>query len=259
MPALAPTSVTGVPPRRFPADHPWDRNFHLIVLVIAWVGILMGFGGDIAQHIEKNRPPYPFIVHVHGAVFTGWLVLFTVQVLLVRWRKLKVHRQLGLAMAGVALMMVFLGPATALHMEHLKMNQPGTDPAFLSIQLTDLIAFAGLIAAGLMRRKDPASHRRLMLLGTLYITDAGFARWMGDALSAAFGGGVPGFWAACYAHTTVLMLSLGVYDLVTRRRLHPAWIFGMMWIAANQVTAIALHEAPWWGEFAKKVIAAFPW
>jgi hypothetical protein len=258
MAAPASTPATGVTGRRFPPDHPWDRNFHLAILAVAWVGILMGFGGSISRHIAKNEPSYRLIVHVHGMVFMGWLVLFTVQVLLVRWRNLAAHRKLGVAMAGIAVVMFFLGPATALHMQHVKLNQPDSDPAFLSIQLTDLIAFVGLIAAGLWRRRDPASHRRLMLLGTLYITDAGFARWLGDRLSAWFGGGTPGFWAGSYAHTTVLMLSLGVYDLITRRRVHPAWVAGMAWVAANQAAALALYGAPWWGEFAKKVIQAFP-
>lgn len=186
----------------------------------------------------------------------GWLVLFTVQVLLVRWRKLTVHRQLGLAMAGVAVVMLLLGPATALHKQHLSMNQPNADPAFLSIQLTDMLAFGGLVAAGLARRKDAATHRRLMLLGTLYITDAGFARWLGDALATLGGDGMTGLWAAAYAHTTVLMLSLGAYDLVTRHRLHPAWIGGMIWVAANQAIALLLYQAPWWTDVAKRVIAA---
>jgi hypothetical protein len=97
-----------------------------------------------------------------------------------------------------------------------------------------------------------------MLPGTLYLTDAGFARWIGDDLFTLFGGGVPEFWASSHAHTTVLVLSLGVYDFVTRRRLHPAWVLGMAWIAVNRVTAIALHEATWWGEFARRIIAAFP-
>jgi hypothetical protein len=247
---------TGIASDRFPADHPWDRNFHLVLLALAWLGILMGFGGTISRHLAEHRPAYPFITHVHSVVFLGWLVLFTVQILLVRWRNLKAHRQLGWWMAGIAVAMVFLGPATALHKQHLTSNEPNADPAFLSIQLTDLLAFAGLIAAGLMRRNEPAAHRRLMLLATLYITDAGFARWLGGSLAGLAGGGMSGFWAASYAHTTLLMLSLGVYDLLTRRRVHPAWIGGMTWVFANQAAAILLYQAPWWTDAAKRLIAA---
>jgi hypothetical protein len=256
MAAPASTPANGVARPPFPRDHPWDRNFHLTLLALAWVGILMGFGGSISRHLAQKQPAYPLIVHVHGVVFLGWLVLFTVQILLVRWRKLAAHRQLGVAMAAVAVVMIFLGPATALHMQRLKLNQAGSDPAFLSIQLTDLIAFGGLVAAGMWLRRDPASHRRLMLLGTLYITDAGFARWLGDRLSAWWGGGTPGFWAGSYAHITLLMLAVGVYDLFTRRRVHPAWVAGLAWVGANQAVALALYGAPWWGEFAKKIIAA---
>jgi len=253
LPASAATA--GASSRSFAADHPWDRNFHLALLALAWLGILMGFGGDIAEHLSKHRPPYPVIVHVHGVVFMGWLVLFTVQILLVRQRKLGLHRRLGAGMAWVAACMLFLGPATALHMQHLRAGQPDAEPAFLSIQFTDLLAFAGLITAGLLRRKAPAAHKRLMFLGTLYITDAGFARWLGDALSAVFGSGPVGFWFSLYAPTVVLMLLLGGYDLVTRRRLHPTYVAGLAWVLACQLTALLLYYSPWWADCAKKIIA----
>jgi hypothetical protein len=134
MSTAAPVHLPRTTSPHFAPNHPWDRNFQLALLVIAWTGNLLGFGASISHHLAENRPPYPLIVHMHGVVFTGWLVLYTVQVLLVHWRKLKVHRQLGMVMAGVAVVMLFLGPATALHVKHLKMNQARTDPAFLSIQ-----------------------------------------------------------------------------------------------------------------------------
>lgn len=214
-------------PGNFAPAHAWDRNFHLLLLTGAWLGILMGFGGDIAQHLSAHRPAYPLIVHLHGIVFTGWLVLFTVQVLLVRRQKLAVHRRLGEAMGWVAGGMLILGPATALHMQHLHAGQPGDDPAFLSIQFTDMLGFAGLFLAGMLLRRSPAAHKRLMLLGTIYITDAGFARWLGDSLAARFGSGFGGFWATLFLPPMLLMLAMGVYDLATRRRLHPAYLAGL--------------------------------
>ena len=39
------------------------------------------------------------------------------------------------------------------------------------------------------------------------------------------------------------MLGLGVYDLVTRRRLHPAYVLGAIWILSWQVIAKWLYVA----------------
>jgi hypothetical protein len=42
------------------------------------------------------------------------------------------------------------------------------------------------------------------------------------------------------------MLGLGVYDLVARRRLHPAYIAGVAWMTALQFTALFLLGDPTW-------------
>ena len=59
----------------------------------------------------------PLIVHVHAIVFVSWLVLFTVQILLIRFKKLPVHRKLGMAMVARPVT-VILGPSTAWTVQH---------------------------------------------------------------------------------------------------------------------------------------------
>ena len=42
------------------------------------------------------------------------------------------------------------------------------------------------------------------------------------------------------------MFGFGAYDLVTRGRLHPAYVAGVLWALALQCTAITLfHNAGW--------------
>ena len=66
----------------FAPSHPWDRNFFLAYVALLWCGILGGFVPEIVQHIAQRKPPFPLIIHVHGIVFLGWLVLLTAQVVL---------------------------------------------------------------------------------------------------------------------------------------------------------------------------------
>ncbi|MEO8927400.1 MAG: hypothetical protein ABI306_09590 [Caulobacteraceae bacterium] len=42
------------------------------------------------------------------------------------------------------------------------------------------------------------------------------------------------------------MVGLGAYDLVLRRRLHPAWLLGVAWALSLQITAIFLLHDPGW-------------
>ncbi len=245
--------------KAFTPNHPSDRNFFLLMVALAWVGIIRGFGGDISDHLARHQAPYPLIVHFHAVVFVSWLLLFTVQILLIRSKKVAVHRKLGMAMVWLVAVMVVIGPVTALTVQHRALNHPHADPAFLSIQLTDILAFTGLVTAGLLLRQAPSAHKRLVLLATLYITDAGFARWFAGGVFHLLGIGYWAQWLAFYMGPNVLILSAGAYDLATRRRLHPAYVLGVAWVFAIQMTALTLYASPAWLACAKKIIALWPW
>ena len=257
------TALSTVPSRRAPFApyHKWDRNFFLFLVLGIWLGFAMGFGGDIQQHLQSHEAPYPWIVHVHAAAFVGWLVLLTTQVLLIRTRRPALHARLGVWMMGLAVFMVIIGPATAITMQRLQFGTKDSDPAFLAIQLDDIIAFAGLVTAAFLTRGASSAHKRLMLLSTLYIADAGFARWLSPDLAAAMGYGnwppaaFGPFVLSTYLPNDLLIVSLGAYDLVTRRRLHPAYLWGVAWVAALQATTAYLYAvAPFWKDLATRLI-----
>jgi uncharacterized membrane protein YozB (DUF420 family) len=241
-------------PRRFAPYHRWDRNFFLTYVVLIWFGILNGFVPEIVKHIARNKPDYPFIVHVHAVAFVGWLVVLTIQVLFIRRSRHDLHRRLGLAAMALAAIMIVVGPATAIVMQRYHWGTPESDPAFLAIQLTDILAFAGLAGAAFALRGDPSAHKRLIILATLYISDAGFARFLGDGVHAFAGDGFFPFMLEAYLANDLLVLGLGAYDLVTRKRLHPAYIVGVAWTAALQLTATFLYHAPFFLPFAKHLI-----
>jgi hypothetical protein len=243
----------------FAPHHPWDRNFYLVMVALAWLGILRGFGGEIAGRIRTHPPAYPIIVHFHAVIFVGWLVLFTVQVLLIRSKKLSTHKKLGFGLVYLAGLMAVIGPATALTVQHRSIGRPDADFAFLSVQLIDILAFVGLTGAGLLLRKSPASHKRLILLGTIYTTGAGYARWLADGILAHLGMSYWHFWLALYLGPVVLALLAGLYDLVTRKKLHPSWILGAAYMFACEMLAVFLYFSPAWGECAKRMITAWPW
>jgi hypothetical protein len=167
--------VAAIGLRGFPARPEADRNAFLLFVALIWVAVLSGFGTDSVDHVRKHGLDYPLIVHFHAVAFVGWLVLFTTQVALIRNGRADIHRRLGLAGAALATVMVVLGPATALTVDAHAYVTKGHTPEFLAVQFTDILAFAGLTAAGLLLRAIPSAHKRLMLMGLIYISDAGFA------------------------------------------------------------------------------------
>src|ERR1700743_3151782 len=85
------------PAAPFTPQHRSDRNFFLLLVGLTWLGIICGFGLDVIDHVRHSTYAYPLIVHVHALIFVGWLVLLTSQVLLIRRRRMDIHRRLGMA------------------------------------------------------------------------------------------------------------------------------------------------------------------
>lgn len=247
-------------PAPFPLRHRWDRYFFPVFVALIWIGILGGFVPEIVKHFTSGAPPFPHILHVHGAAFVGWLVLLTVQLFLIRSRQVQLHRRIGVLGATLAAIMVPLGIVTALTMDRLHIQQDHGDGAFFSVQLLDMVEFGVVAAAAITARRSPSAHKRLILLATLSITDAGFARWIGVWLLGYLGEGVWQFFIELFgAGSGILILGLGAYDLITRKRLHPAYVSGALFIFAGQITASWLYYNPAWKALSTSIVRTWPW
>lgn len=230
-----------------------DSNFFLFMVALLWLGILMGFVPDIIRH-NKAHEVFPAVVHFHAFLFVSWLSLLTAQVLLIRSRRVDLHRELG--MAGTALYgaMVVLGVATAVVVDSRSFGTPEYDPSFLSIQLADMLAFAMLGGLAIAWRKSSDAHKRLIILATICIADAGFSRWLAPHMEKFVGNGYWGNWLEGYLSNFVLIALLGAYDLFTRGRLYGAYVFGAVWGLGLEFIAIWLYVSPWWKPLATMLI-----
>lgn len=233
-------------PAGFRQQHPWDRDFFALATAVIWAVILRGFVPAIIDHLRTGGPAYPAIIHVHAVVFVGWLVLLSAQVSLIRRHRYDVHRRLGTAGGALAVAMVVLGPWAGIAAEQAHFGTPLSDPPFLSVELIEMIVFVPQVAAALWLRRDGSAHKRLMLLATLFLTTAGFGRWTFESLSARLGDGFVPFLLAFFGPTALLVLGVGLYDLVTRHRLHPAYAYGAALGVAGQILAAWLYVSPAW-------------
>lgn len=230
-----------------------DQNFFLLMVALLWLGILMGFVPDIIGRVHAHRL-FPAVVYFHGAVFVGWLCVLTAQVLLIRSRRVDLHRELG--MAGTALYgaMVVLGLVTSVVVDYDQFGTPRSDPSFLSIQLADMLAFGVLGAMAIALRKNADAHKRLIILATIFIADAGFSRWWAGGLQKLLGDGYWANWAELYLSDFLLIALVGTYDLISRRKLYPAYVFGAVWGLGLELTAVWLYLSPWWKPLATMLI-----
>lgn len=251
-------------PSKFSNQHPADRNFFLIMLLIIWAAILSGFGTEIVQFSKENRLHFPWITHVHALFFVAWLVLFSVQVLLIRKQNYQLHMKLGITATILVPLMVIMGFVVAITSEARKFGTPLSDPAFISIMFGDMLVFGPIAGYGLYLHKQPAAHKRLLLIATLALTDAGFGRWFSSKIVHLFAndlstyktlseGALP-FFVGQLLCPLVLILSVGVYDLVTRKKIHPVYPWALGWWMIVGFAEMILYYNEGWLSLCKKMV-----
>src|SRR3712207_7227817 len=108
-------------------------------------------------------------LHLHGLIFSSWIVLLLAQTLLVAAKRTAVHRRLGWAGAGLAALMILVGTFTAVVRAKIVEVPPGSASPliFLTIPLGDMLVFALLAGAAIYYRRKLDVHKRLMLLATI--------------------------------------------------------------------------------------------
>lgn len=250
--------------KTFVAYYSSDRNFFLLLTLVAWAAIASGFGYEMVQLRMQGKLHFPLIVHIHAVVFVGWLVLFTIQLLLVRNKNLALHKKLDLVSFGLIPLMLILGVLTAIITQKLLYGTPDGDLHFSCVQFGNLLMFGCLAGAGLYLRKNYVAHKRLMLLATLVLTEPGLSRWFTPKIAPLFGDyfwnyktlnlGFGRFWAFEVLPALTLILALGVYDLVTRKQLNKAYGWGVLFFLL--VTAIegVLYYNDTWFTLMKRMI-----
>jgi hypothetical protein len=179
----------------------------------------------------------PFI-HVHAALFTGWVLLFFAQTKLVAANRLDLHRRLGMAGAVMAALMLVVGALVAILGVVRGVSPFGMDPRrFLIVPLAAIGLFAVFVAAGIRARHDPQTHKRLMLLGTIALLPPAIARWV-----LLLGLGPP----VVFAIATLLVVPLVVWDVKTRGRLHPVTLWGGLLLVLSGPIRLLVAQTDGW-------------
>jgi Na+/H+ antiporter NhaD/arsenite permease-like protein len=163
-----------------------DRAFYTGLATVMAITVLVGFGQTYYFRLLSGTPTtitggsITSTLHLHGLLFSGWVVLFLVQTALIASRKLAVHRTLGYASLLLAAAMVVVGLRTAIESAARGAAPPGVDATtFLVVPLVDILLFAGFYAAAMLKRRDKETHKRLMLLAYASIITAAVARLPG--------------------------------------------------------------------------------
>ena len=225
-----------------------EHTFFVSMSVVILAGVCAGF---LRSFLLRplfpgiHVPPERFFI-LHGVVFFTWFVLLVVQSSLVARRRVALHRSLGVLGGVLATTMVILGltgMVIAARRPGGFIDVPWPPLQFMAVPFFDMVLFAGTIGTAFALRRDLQSHKRLMVIGSIGISIAAVARWPLAILDA----GPP----VGFALTDLFLVPLLVWDVVTRRRLHPATLWGALALIVSQPLRLVLSTTGPWLAFAR--------
>lgn len=232
-----------------------DRGslFYLAMAFLAVAAVLVGFSTTYFGPVAAGQFRGPIITHIHGGLFFAWMVLFTLQPLLIRSDRRHLHRKLGLAALPLAVAMATSGIGVGLYAVRRDLAAGAGDIAYSSLigVLIAMVLFVAFVATAILLRKRPAWHKRMILLATIAILWPAWFRfrhlmpWMPR----------PDIWLAVVLSDSLILVAV-LRDQVLFRRVHPAyWIFGSALIA-DHIAEVLLFDSPLWRAAAKAIYSA---
>ena len=230
-----------------------DRLFYGGMSVALAATTLGGFAStyylrffDGGPRVTISGGPFTSLLHLHGALFSTWVVLVVVQTALISSRRVALHRKLGVFGGALGVAMVVVGTITAIAMARRGGAPPGIGPIeFLVVPLFDMGMFATFLTGALVWRREKETHKRLMLLAYASILAAPIARLPGVLPLGPLGFNGLAFLA---------VIAGALYDYLSRGRVHKVYLWGGALLFVSVPLRLALSSTAVWRGFAHFLI-----
>lgn len=243
-------ATAALKPANQPATH--DRKFYcgvaLAMALTAFIGFAPSFylRGMFHKPTPSGMTTLSAITVLHGILFTSWVLLFIVQATLVARHNVALHRKLGIVGALLAAAMIVAGSAIAIQMAQRGGAPPGVDAlAFMTVPLGDIFMFAIFVGSALWMRRNKEAHKRLMVLAYISIIAAPIARLPGVLPLGPFG---------FYGLAMIFLLAAVSYDLISRHRVHPAYLWGGLALVLSVPGRLMFSATPAWHAIAQVLV-----
>jgi hypothetical protein len=159
---------------------------------------------------------------------------------------------IGLTLVPV---MAYSGIAAELYSQRFYLQRHTDNLDFFILPLMYTVIFPIFALAGLLfARRDPAAHKRLIVMATTIIVGAAYARWWGEPLAGAFGDDYLGMLINSFTGTNLILAAAVAYDAVTRGGPHRVYLVGIPLILASQLLTSWVYHAEWWPPLSRALI-----
>ena len=156
------------------------HRFYIGLTLFLIATVVVGFWPTYFGTLLSGGVSRPLVMHVHGAIFTGWMALLLLQVGLAASGHIRFHRRVGNFGIGYGMVVWIMGIVAtfAAPVIHVRAGEWSVDQAagFLILPIGDMILFGGFFAAAVKYRHRPEIHKRLIVAATVALAFAAVAR-----------------------------------------------------------------------------------
>lgn len=197
--------------------------------------VTIGFSRTVIVPAVAGVYIKPWWVHLHGLLFFSWTLLLVAQASLAAAGKMAWHRTAGAYGAWLIAPMIVMGLVVVFvdSRHDVLAGQGDAARSFFYGELADLFMFASLAIPAMWLRSNAEIHKRLVILGSLGLLGAAVGR-------------IPEISKVYNLIFLGLIASLLVYDLIRRRKLHPASVVGATVLLLVQFTEEPIGNTATW-------------
>lgn len=217
-----------------------DR-FYFHVSLVMTVIVFVGFGPSFYwKPVVASAGLNTVWVGLHALACSLWMLLLCMQTSFVLKGRTDLHRRLGVT--GVVLIPIIWALGFYIALDFIRRNYDlvvvERDEAhrfFLSGSVVGIWFFVALASAALLLRKNAGAHKRLMVLATLVLISASFARLPVTGPAGPPWSGIP-LWT--------LLGWIAFHDFKTEGKLHKANRIGIPLVLLYAVLVIVMSVSP---------------
>jgi len=238
---------------RIRANPRHDHCFFLTMAILSAATVLVGFFPTYFQkpleplvHLAPS-PKLATLLLIHGAVMTAYILFYVMQTAIAGAGRRTLHMTIGWASIIFVPTIAILGTLAVIYEAKLGEKQIWPDLETNAIvNVFDVLAFTILATVAILLRAKPEAHKRLMLLALVAgLLPPAIAR------SPAIRFGPAGVGIVVFA----FLLAGPLYDFLTRRRIHPAYLWGLLFVVGTMPpTRLAIGDTQAWHRFVDWVI-----
>ena len=229
-----------------------SKKLSFLTTAVAVVAIVFtGFMPTYLIPVISSTQSIPALLHLHAALFFGWVLIFLVQSILVFQGRLAVHRCIG----KIAAVWTMGTITTGFYLAFITISRDLglIDGSFGAVQtvipFSQICMFTCLIIVALANTKRPDLHKRVMVLAALVATTPALARIglvvVGEPSPMAVG--------LIFLASNGLIIVVGSYDAICTGRIHPVFLYGGLAILLVRIARVPFAMTSLWRDTAESI------